>query len=92
MGTCRRSTSLSIALTEPCTQHQPPPPLQERALCATERYLPAQYLAVKAALLRVQDVKGHVSRADVAQLPFKVRSRPACYARCAVRGCRESAG
>ncbi|GAB4822858.1 hypothetical protein N2152v2_009904 [Parachlorella kessleri] len=45
---------------------------KERALCSTERYLPAQYLAVKAALLKIQEGKGHVSRADVKQLPFQV--------------------
>ena len=45
---------------------------QERALCSSERYLPAQYLAVKAALLKIQEGKGHVSRADVKQLPFHV--------------------
>ncbi len=55
-------------------QPSPDPTLcvQERALCSTERYLPAQYLAVKAALLKIQEGKGHVSRADVKQLPFQV--------------------
>lgn len=44
----------------------------ERNLCATERYLPAQYLAVKAAALRLQDQKGRVSRQDVTRMPFQV--------------------
>ena len=38
---------------------------QERVLCSTERYLPAQYLAVKAAALRLQEQQGSVSRADM---------------------------
>lgn len=44
----------------------------ERALCAAERYLPAQYLAVKAAALRLQEARGRVTRQDVQRLPFQV--------------------
>ncbi len=46
--------------------------LQERVLCATERYLPAQYLAVKAAALKLQEQRGRVPRADFQRLPFQV--------------------
>lgn len=41
-------------------------------LCATERYLPAQYLAVKAAALKLQEQRGRVARADILRLPFQV--------------------
>ena len=44
----------------------------ERNLCAHQRYLPAQYLAVKAEALRMQDEQGYVSVDDLQKLPFKV--------------------
>lgn len=47
---------------------------QERHLCASERYLPAQYLAIKAAVLEVQERRGVVTPGDVTALPFKVSS------------------
>lgn len=46
--------------------------LQERTLCATERYLPAQYLAIKAAVLKQQEQRGRVPRAEILRLPFQV--------------------
>ena len=49
--------------------------MQERTLCATERYLPAQYLAVKAAALKLQEQRGgRLSRADFQRhlAPFQV--------------------
>lgn len=46
--------------------------LQERRLCAAERYLPAQYLAIKAEVLAIQEDKGSVKPEDVTALPFKV--------------------
>jgi hypothetical protein len=55
--------------------HMPSPlptPLQERHLCATERYLPAQYLAVKAAVLKLQEQRGRVAKADLLRMPFQV--------------------
>ncbi|PSC69078.1 transcriptional adapter ADA2-like isoform X1 [Micractinium conductrix] len=45
---------------------------RERNLCAAERYLPAQYLAIKAAILKQQELKGRVPRNDILKLPFKV--------------------
>ncbi|KAL6768288.1 hypothetical protein ACKKBF_B38535 [Auxenochlorella protothecoides x Auxenochlorella symbiontica] len=45
---------------------------QERHLCASERYLPAQYLAIKASVLEVQERRGVVTPGDVTALPFKV--------------------
>ncbi|KAL4853568.1 Transcriptional adapter ADA2 [Chlorella vulgaris] len=45
---------------------------QERTLCATERYLPAQYLAIKAAVLKQQEQRGRVPRAEILRLPFQV--------------------
>lgn len=44
----------------------------ERMLCAAERYLPAQYLAVKAAALELQAKNGGVTKQDLLGLPFKV--------------------
>ena len=51
------------------------PSAQERTLCATERYLPAQYLAVKAAALKLQEQRGgRLPRADFQRhlAPFQV--------------------
>lgn len=48
---------------------------QERHLCATERYLPAQYLAIKAEVVALQQAQGCVRPEDVTSLPFKVRAR-----------------
>ncbi|PRW56050.1 histone acetyltransferase complex component [Chlorella sorokiniana] len=45
---------------------------QERNLCATERYLPAQYLAIKAAALKLQEARGRLPRQDFLRLPFQV--------------------
>ncbi|KAI7838949.1 hypothetical protein COHA_007308 [Chlorella ohadii] len=45
---------------------------QERHLCAAERYLPAQYLAIKAAALKLQDARGRLPRQDFLRLPFQV--------------------
>jgi transcriptional adapter 2-alpha len=45
---------------------------QERSLCANQRYLPAQYLCVKAEAMRIQDEKGSVSLDDMFKMPFKV--------------------
>eukprot|EP00887_Chlorella_sp_A99_P002907 scaffold6.g2907.t1 len=48
---------------------------RERQLCACERYLPAQYLAVKALALRMQEEGGAVSRAAFqAGLPYELTS------------------
>lgn len=63
----------------PRTAHRPlsPPPVatllpQERHLCAAERYLPAQYLAIKAAALKLQEARGRLPRQDFLRLPFQV--------------------
>ena len=64
----RRGVLLDIAALpdiEPLTA-------RERSLCANQRYLPAQYLAVKADALQIQAEKGVVSVEDMLQLPFKV--------------------
>lgn len=64
----RRGVILDIAAlpdVEPLTS-------QERELCANQRYLPAQYLAVKAEALRMQAENGAVSIEDLQKLPFKV--------------------
>ncbi|KAL4451456.1 hypothetical protein ABPG75_007118 [Micractinium tetrahymenae] len=45
---------------------------RERNLCAAERYLPAQYLAIKAAVLKLQETKGRVPRGEMLKLPFQV--------------------
>lgn len=45
---------------------------QERSLCANQRYLPAQYLCVKAEAMRLQAEKGSVSLDDMFKMPFKV--------------------
>lgn len=45
---------------------------EEKALCAAERYLPAQYLAVKLQVLRLQETRGGVCQDDVVSLPFAV--------------------
>ena len=45
---------------------------RERALCANQRYLPAQYLAIKADTVRMQSEKGAVSLQDMLKLPYKV--------------------
>lgn len=45
---------------------------KERQLCANERYLPSQYLAIKAESLAKQESQGGVSRSDVENLPFLV--------------------
>lgn len=45
---------------------------QERSLCASQRYLPAQYLCVKAEAMRLQAEKGSVSLDDMFKMPFKV--------------------
>ena len=45
---------------------------EERRLCANERYLPAQYLAIKADVLRLQQTKGLVRKADMLALPYAV--------------------
>ena len=55
----------SLPDSEPLTQ-------EERRLCATERYLPAQYLAVKAAMMRKQEEEGFVTKKDILSLPFAV--------------------
>ena len=44
----------------------------ERRLCATERYLPAQYLAIKAEIMKKQEKNGHVSKNDILSLPYAV--------------------
>lgn len=41
-------------------------------LCAAERYLPAQYLAIKAAVLKLQEQRGRVAKSDIQRLPFQV--------------------
>lgn len=46
--------------------------VQERSLCANQRYLPAQYLCVKAEAMRLQAEKGSVSLDDMFKMPFKV--------------------
>lgn len=75
-------------LTSPLQNHPhharppaPPPPPQERNLCATERYLPAQYLAIKAAALKLQEARGRLPRQDFLRLPFQVD--PGRMQRCA---------
>lgn len=45
---------------------------EERRLCSNERYLPAQYLAIKADILRLQQTKGLVSKEDMLALPYAV--------------------
>lgn len=45
---------------------------RERELCANERYLPAQYLAIKQEALKIQKEKGLCSKEDVLSLPFLV--------------------
>jgi transcriptional adapter 2-alpha len=50
----------------------PPLSAAERELCAKERYLPAQYLAVKAEVAAAQAAAGSVPRALVLALPFAV--------------------
>ena len=44
-------------------------------MCATERYLPAQYLAIKAEIVALQKAQGCVRSEDITNLPFKVRAR-----------------
>lgn len=44
----------------------------ERNLCASERYLPAQYLAVKAEIMKKQEQNGFVTRNDILSQPFAV--------------------
>lgn len=44
----------------------------ERALCATERYLPAQLLAIKAAAAEIKAKTGKLEKQDMLSLPFKV--------------------
>lgn len=64
----RRGVLFDVAVLpdiEPLTQ-------KERQLCANERYLPAQYLAVKAEVARMQKEKGGVTKHDVQNLPFLV--------------------
>jgi len=56
--------------------------MQERHLCAAERYLPAQYLAIKAAALKLQDARGRLPRQDFLRLPFQVD--PGRMQRCVV--------
>lgn len=46
--------------------------VKERRLCANERYLPAQYLAMKAEMAALQERQGFVSREDVEALPFLI--------------------
>lgn len=55
----------SLPDAEPLTQ-------DERSLCASERYLPAQYLAVKANIMRKQEQNGFVTRNDILSQPFAV--------------------
>lgn len=55
----------SLPDSEPLTQ-------EERRLCATERYLPAQYLAVKASMMKKQEEEGFVTKKDILSLPFAV--------------------
>ena len=55
----------SLPDSEPLTQ-------EERRLCASERYLPSQYLAVKAAIMKKQDEHGFVTKTDMLSLPFAV--------------------
>ena len=67
-----------MAMRAPAHHHRPStlsPLRQERNLCAAERYLPAQYLAIKAAILKQQELKGRVPRNDILKLPFKVLGR-----------------
>jgi transcriptional adapter 2-alpha len=45
---------------------------EERRLCANERYLPAQYLAIKSDILRIQDKNGFVTRRDMLELAYAV--------------------
>ena len=45
---------------------------RERELCSAERFLPAQYLALKADVAAQQAQRGSVSRADVQALPYLV--------------------
>ncbi|KDD74141.1 hypothetical protein H632_c1538p0, partial [Helicosporidium sp. ATCC 50920] len=45
---------------------------EEVALCAQERYLPAQYLAIKAAALGRLRARGGLEPADMPALPFDV--------------------
>ncbi len=79
---CPQSTSVLHAPPSlRCEQGTPAPPsraaraLQERSLCAAERYLPAQYLAIKATVLKLQETRGRVPRGEMLKLPFQA-SRP----------------
>ncbi len=45
---------------------------EERRLCTNERYLPAQYLAIKADVLRLQQRNGLVRTGDMLGLPYAV--------------------
>lgn len=79
---CLQSTSVLHALPSlRCERGTPAPPsraaraLQERSLCAAERYLPAQYLAIKATVLKLQETRGRVPRGEMLKLPFQA-SRP----------------
>lgn len=55
----------SLPDADPLTQ-------DERNLCASERYLPAQYLAVKAEIMKKQEQNGHVTKNDILSQPFAV--------------------
>lgn len=44
----------------------------ERKLCAAERYLPAQYLTIKAEIMKKQERNGYVVKNDILSLPFAV--------------------
>lgn len=45
---------------------------EERRLCCNERYLPAQYLAIKTEILKIQEKNGVVTKHDMLALPFAV--------------------
>jgi transcriptional adapter 2-alpha len=45
---------------------------EERRLCANERYLPAQYLAIKSEILKIQEKNGFVTGEDMLDLPYAV--------------------
>jgi transcriptional adapter 2-alpha len=64
----RRGVALDITVLPDAESLSGP----ERLLCALERYLPAQYLAVKAAALEMQTKNGGVLKEDLLGLPFKV--------------------
>lgn len=59
----------TLASLPPAPVLHPPP--QERNLCAAERYLPAQYLAIKAAVLKLQETRGRVPRGEMLKLSFQ---------------------